>query len=92
MTLEELNSIFKAKDGKLWQFYESGLKNFVVCNGSDCTAQVPNPPGPVDPRFLYFFKQAVAFSRALYGETGTDPNFRYTLRPIKNRPYRRIRL
>jgi type VI protein secretion system component VasK len=83
VTLEELNSIFKAKDGKLWQFYESGLKNFVICTGSEC-AQVQNPPGPVDPRFLAFFKQAVAFSRALYGETATDPNFRYTLRPIKN--------
>jgi type VI secretion system protein ImpL len=83
VTLDELNSVFKAKDGKLWQFYESGLKNFVVCNGSDC-AQVSNPPAPVEPRFLAFFKEAVAFSRALYGESGADPNFRYTLRPIKS--------
>jgi type VI secretion system protein ImpL len=83
VTLDELNSIFKAKDGKLWQFYETGLKNFVVCTGSDCSP-VPNAPAQVDARFLYFFKQAVAFSRALYGDSGTDPNFRYTLRPIKN--------
>ena len=83
VSLEELNSVFKAKDGKLWQFYETGLKNFVVCNGSDCTP-VPNAPAQIEPRFLAFFKQAVAFSRALYGDSGTDPNFRYTLRPIKS--------
>jgi type VI protein secretion system component VasK len=83
VSLDELNSIFKAKDGKLWQFYETGLKNFVVCNGSDCTP-VPGAPAQVDSRFLFFFKQAVAFSRALYGDSGTDPNFRYTLRPIKS--------
>jgi type VI secretion system protein ImpL len=83
VSLEELSSVFKAKDGKLWQFYETGLKNFVACNGSDCTP-IPNAPGQVEPRFLYFFKQAVAFSKALYGEAGTDPNFRYTLRPIKS--------
>jgi type VI protein secretion system component VasK len=38
----------------------------------------------VDAHFLNFFKQAVALSRALYGDAGTDPNFRYTLRPIKS--------
>jgi type VI secretion system protein ImpL len=83
VTLDELNSVFKAKDGKLWQFYESGLKSFIVCAGSDCSV-VPNAPAQVDARFLVFFKQAVAFSRALYGDSGTDPNFRYTLRPIKS--------
>jgi type VI secretion system protein ImpL len=83
VTPDELNSIFKAKDGKLWQFYESGLKNFIVCNGSDCEP-LPGAPAQIDPRFLAFFKQAVAFSKALYGDSGTDPNFRYTMRPIKN--------
>jgi type VI secretion system protein ImpL len=83
VSLDELSSIFKAKDGKLWQFYESGLKNFIVCTGSDCEP-LPGAPAQIDPRFLAFFKQAVAFSKALYGDSGTDPNFRYTLRPIKN--------
>jgi type VI secretion system protein ImpL len=83
VSLDELNSIFKAKDGKLWQFYDTGLKNFVVCNGSDCS-NVPGAPAQVEPRFLLFFKQAVAFSKALYGDSGTEPNFRYTLRPVKS--------
>jgi len=83
VSLDELNSIFKAKDGKLWQFYETGLKSFVLCSGSDCVP-VPNSPAQIDNRFLFFFKQAVAFSKALYGDTGTDPNFRYTLRPVKS--------
>ena len=83
VTLDELNSVFKAKDGKLWQFYESGLKNFIVCTGADCVV-AQNPPAPVEARFLAFFRQAAAFSKALYGDSGTDPNFRYTMRPIKS--------
>ena len=43
-----------------------------------------NPPAPVEARFLAFFRQAAAFSKALYGDSGTDPNFRYTMRPIKS--------
>jgi type VI protein secretion system component VasK len=38
----------------------------------------------VEARFVTFFRQAVAFSKALYGESGTDPNFRYTMRPVKS--------
>jgi type VI protein secretion system component VasK len=83
VTLDELDSLFKGKESKLWQFYEFGLKNFIVCNGADC-AIAPSPPAPVDPRFLAFFKQAVAFSRAIYGEGAADPSFRYTLRPIQS--------
>ncbi len=82
VTLDELNSLFKAKDGKLSQFQEI-LKPFVVCNGADCAA-APNAPAPVDGKFVNFIKQAVTFSRALYPEGAAEPSFRYTLKPLKS--------
>ena len=83
LTLDELNSFFNAKDGKLWEFYETDFKSLVACNGSGCDP-LKNAPFRVDSRFLSFFKQAVAFSRALYGNSGRDPNFHFTLRPTES--------
>src|SRR5712691_7681982 len=36
---------------------------------------------PLDPAFVGFISQLMKFSKALYGDVGTDPNLRYTLRP-----------
>jgi type VI secretion system protein ImpL len=83
VTLDELGSIFRPKDGKLWVFYDTALKPILQCSAADCTP-APNAPVPVNPAFVRFFSQAARFSRALYGETGTDPNFKYTLRPQKS--------
>jgi type VI secretion system protein ImpL len=83
VTLDELGSIFRPKDGKLWAFYETSLKPVLQCSAADCTP-MPNAPVAVNPAFVRFFSQAARFSRALYGESGTDPNFKYTLRPQKS--------
>jgi type VI protein secretion system component VasK len=45
---------------------------------------VEKPPVQVNPAFLTFFRQAVKFSKALYGDAGTDPNFKYSLTPKKS--------
>ena len=83
VTLPELNDIFRAKDGKLWVFYDAALKPVLQCSATDCTP-APNAPVAVSPAFIRFFSQAVRFSRALYGEAGTEPNFKYTLKPQKS--------
>jgi type VI secretion system protein ImpL len=83
VTLEELGEIFRPKDGKLWVFYNTALKPIMQCSAADCTP-MPNAPVAVSPAFMRFFSQAVRFSHALYGETGTEPNFKYTLRPQKS--------
>ncbi|MCU1260674.1 MAG: ImcF domain protein, partial [Bryobacterales bacterium] len=80
VTLEELGGIFRPKEGKLWVFYDSALKPVLQCSAADCTP-APNAPVAVNPAFVRFFSQAARFSRALYGESGTEPNFKYTLRP-----------
>ena len=83
VTLDELGQIFRPKDGKLWVFYDTALKPVMQCSAVDCTP-TPNAPIAVTPAFVRFFSQAVRFSRALYGEAGTEPNFKYTLKPKKS--------
>lgn len=83
VTLQELGDILHPKNGKLWQFYDSTVKNYLVCQGNDCQPN-PSAPGQLNPGFVNFFKQMVRFSRALYGENGTDPSFKFTLRAQKS--------
>ncbi|MEO7143081.1 MAG: ImcF-related family protein [Bryobacteraceae bacterium] len=79
-TLQELGDLLKPKEGKLWTFYDGSLKNFLTCQGGQCTAN-PSSTVALNPGFVHFFGQAVAFSRALYGDSGAEPNFKYSLQP-----------
>ncbi|MDQ6698900.1 MAG: hypothetical protein M3Z36_01790 [Acidobacteriota bacterium] len=83
VSLQELNDIFRPKEGRLWTFYDATLKPLLQCTGSECT---PNPSAPValNPAFVRFFNQAAKFSRALYGDSAAEPNFKYSLRPQKS--------
>ena len=36
---------------------------------------------PVNPAFVSSFSELVKFSKALYGDAGTEPNYKYSLRP-----------
>ena len=79
VTLDELGAILKPKTGRLWTFYEASAKNILQCQNGECTAK-----GKVNPEFVRFMSQMMKFSRALYGEAGTEPTMRYTLRPLPN--------
>lgn len=80
VTLQELAEIFKPQTGKLWQFYESTGKQFVTCSAAGCAAAA-SPPMPVNPAFVSAFSNLVRFSKALYGDNGTEPNYKFSLRP-----------
>ena len=80
VSLPELSDIFKPQSGKLWQFYEGTGKQFVTCSAAGCVAAA-SPPIPVNPAFVTAFSSLVKFSKALYGENGTEPNYKYSLRP-----------
>ncbi|MGH9667691.1 MAG: ImcF-related family protein, partial [Bryobacteraceae bacterium] len=82
-SLTEVNDLLKPKDGKLWVFYDGSLKNFLTCQGGQCQPN-PNSPAPVNPAFVRFFGQVVGFSHALYGDSGTDPNYKYSLKPQRS--------
>jgi type VI protein secretion system component VasK len=42
---------------------------------------VASPPIPVNPQFVTAFSSLVRFSKALYGENGTEPSYKYSLKP-----------
>jgi len=77
--LAEVNSIFKPKDGELWKFYDTSLKNVLIRQGAHFV------PGQttgftISPRFVAFFERAAGFSDALY-HNSADPRLEFSLRP-----------
>ena len=78
VTLDELGAILRPQTGKLWTFYESSLKSVMQCPNGDCA---PQGSTPINPVFVRYISQMMKFSRAVYGDSGQEPNLRYTLRP-----------
>ena len=74
-----MGGILRPKTGKLWTFYDSTLKNAMQCQNGSCT---PKGSPPLNPSFVNFISQLMRFSNALYGESGTDPDMSYMLRPL----------
>ncbi len=80
-TLDELGNIFRNPDGKLPQFYENTLKNYIELSGneyvrkSDSRVQINAP-------FLRFFNRAMAFGNALYKSGARDPALSYSMRAL----------
>jgi type VI protein secretion system component VasK len=78
VTLPELADILQPNTGRLWTFYNNTVKSAMNCQNGQCT---PTGNPPLNPAFVRFFSQLMQFSRAIYGEAGNEPNYRYTLRP-----------
>jgi len=76
--LEELGKLLQPKSGRLWVFYESSLKSVLQCSHGECVAA---GGATLDPRFAPFIGNLMKFSLALYGESGGDMNYQYTLTP-----------
>ncbi len=77
-SLQEVNEIFRPKEGTLWKFYEASLKQYLTCTQSGCAVVAG---APLTPQFVTFMSDAVRFSKALYGDAGTDPALKYTVQP-----------
>jgi len=80
-SLEELGALLQPKSGKLWVFYEGSLKSVMTCATGECQASGSTP---LNPGFPQFIGNLMKFSRAIYGEAGTDMNYQYTLTPQKS--------
>ncbi len=78
VSLNELADILKPGTGKLWAFYME-LNGRLQCQNGQCTASGGTPP--LSPAFVRYMGQMMAFSRALYGDSGADPNYKYSLKP-----------
>ncbi|MBI4877912.1 MAG: hypothetical protein HY822_25045 [Acidobacteria bacterium] len=78
-TLQEVAAIFKPKEGTLWVFYDSSLRNLLPKQGAQYVA-VPSGGMSLTPQFVYFFNQAARFSEALYPGNAMEPRLTYSLR------------
>jgi type VI protein secretion system component VasK len=80
VTLAELAAILQPGSGRLWTFYNGPLKEFVKCENGQCKATNP----AISATFVDFLSRMMQFSRALYGESGTEVKYNYTLQPVKS--------
>jgi type VI secretion system protein ImpL len=80
-TLQEVNAIFKPKDGAIWQFYDANLQKLLTRTGSQFT---PNPAGGVtiSPVFLGFLNRAAQFTDTAYGNGASDPHVTFTVKAL----------
>jgi type VI secretion system protein ImpL len=76
--LDELAALLQPKTGQLWTYYEKSLKTVLNCSNGQCT---PTGTPSVNPGFPIFIGNLMKFSLALYGESGSDMNYQYTLTP-----------
>ncbi len=80
VTLPELAGILQPGTGRLWTFYNGTLKEFVKCQDGQCMGTNP----AVTSAFVDFLSRMMQFSRALYGDSGTEVKYNYTLQPVKS--------
>jgi type VI secretion system protein ImpL len=79
--LDELGALLQPKSGKLWVFYDTFLKSAMSCSNGDCSATGSTP---LSPGFVPFIGNLMKFSRAIYGDSGTEMKYEYTLTPQKS--------
>ncbi|HLH39431.1 MAG TPA: ImcF-related family protein [Bryobacteraceae bacterium] len=80
-TLQDVNQIFRPGDGRLAQFYQTNLKNYVTQQGGEYV-RAPGSRVQVTDAFLRFFNRAMAFSNALYKNGSRDPSITYAMRAL----------
>jgi type VI secretion system protein ImpL len=84
VSLNELGDILRPQSGKLWQLYESQIKQVLQCQQGNCTE---TGAMPVNPKFTAFISNMMKFSRALYGDNAPDPNYKYSIRAVARPPF-----
>jgi type VI secretion system protein ImpL len=77
-TIDDINAIFKPKDGAIWQFYDANLQKALTRQGSQFA---PNPGAglQINPAFIGFLNRAAAFSDAAYAG-GAEPHLSYSVK------------
>jgi type VI secretion system protein ImpL len=77
-TLDEVAQMLQPGNSALWNFFNEALPEILAEQGGQYVAREGMD---VNPRFLSFFNQAVAVSRAVWQERSNEPQFRFTFRP-----------
>ena len=62
----DLSTLLQPGTGKLWQAYDTSIKQFVIQQGATYVA-APEAPAKVNPDYVRFFNRLAALSNGLYG-------------------------
>ncbi len=80
-TLGDVSSLYKPKDGAIWQFYDTALSKAIARSGSQFS---PAPGGGlnINTAFITFLNRAAAFTDLAFPPGANDPQFKYTVSPL----------
>jgi type VI secretion system protein ImpL len=79
--LDDLGALLQPKSGKLWVYYDTSLKSVLQCSNGECSSSGGTP---LAPGFAAFIGNLMKFSRAIYGDSGAEMNYQYSLTPQKS--------
>jgi type VI protein secretion system component VasK len=90
-TMVDVVSLFKPKEGLLWQFWEQNLQKLLPRQGSQF---VPNPTGGIqlNPAFVGFMNRAAVFSDAAFPGGAATPNLSFGVKPVTSADIESVRL
>jgi type VI secretion system protein ImpL len=81
-TLQDVNSVFKPKEGAIWKFYDDAkMEKYLQKQGSQFVP-VPNTGMTITSAFIGMMSRAAAFTDAAYPNGAADPHFAYTVKPV----------
>ena len=81
-TLQDVNSVFKPKEGSIWKFYDDAkMEKFLQKQGTQFVP-VPNTGMTITPAFIAMMNRAGAFTDAAYPSGATDPHFTFNVKAL----------
>jgi type VI protein secretion system component VasK len=78
-TIDDINAVFKPKDGAIWQFYDANLQKALPRQGSQF-APSPTAGLQINSAFIGFLSRAAAFSDAAYAGGAAEPRLSYAVK------------
>jgi len=79
-TLQDVNAIFKPKEGALWAFYDANLQKVLVRQGSQFAPAGSSGGITINPAFLGFLNRAAQFTDTAYANNSPDPRITFNVR------------
>jgi type VI secretion system protein ImpL len=79
-SLAEVDSLFRPKDGTLWQWVDANLAKFVTRTGFQFV-EIPGSPVKLSPLFLGWLNRAGRFTEVAYKD-GSEPKIPYTVKSL----------
>jgi type VI secretion system protein ImpL len=80
-TLEEVNDFLRPNDGRLWQLYNTSLKQYLIPSGGEYVA-ASGQQLSITLAFQNFFNRAARMSQAFYGANPAQPNLTFSMQVL----------